>query len=1236
MQDTLFGTTRLVCLNLRTQQVVWDTDFGEPGVAMRKLECWERNFAFAGPPLVRGDRVYAGVGTSPMGEEESRVICFDRRTGVVLWERFLASVTTGRPMWGGGGGTFTSRLTVLEEDRGVLVAHSNLGAVAALDAVTGHVQWLSKYQRSNLGQNQGWGGVQVFSRPASPLVLHRGKMFALPQDRFDLLVVDLATGRIQSEPGKIETALDTPAWKDFHRLVGRMGDYLVFGSGRECCILNTATGKSHGLTVANTIGTGRGTIDGETLYLPCTDGGRGGLGMYYGQKMWRPFEQSIMWWQIGFGEGGNIARAGNYLLYATGTKLFLYTDSEIVRAEFRRRLEQSPPNPAAWLDYGQLMRENQKWAEAARGYLSFIEAVAGDSEWMARAREVRTELHGIFLKLGLESTSRKAHADAAAHFGRARDFAWDGPTLTEATRLLAGACESAAEANSVPTERRAWARRAVEEYQELVRRSPPGFVKPGEAMVWHPIRRFASSRIAGLMRKHGADAYAGVARAAEQELKRAGKNPAALKALADLYPESAAAIEALDLLAKQAESQGRWTAVAAALREIRSRLGDRWTPAQQKRLHDALEKSGDGERLDMELSRMEQLFEGAVRLGPEENDPTVAEYLQKARAAAASVRRRPAEPPPGSTATLSTWEPAAAVIGPLDLAVGWDLVAPGGLEPPKWPADFEFFARGSTIELWNIRSKKRVWTEPHPGGWMGLAFTEPPTVGRGVRVTVVAPGSPAARAGLQDGDVIRSVDGVEVSESDFDLASEGRAAGARLSIVYERGGETRRTDVTTAAWPAASRPAIVGAVFTGEGAIAVAWEDCVAAFDSADGRHLWTSRPLRSRFVLRAVHASADRVLAHEHHVPDKCRSAFRFIGERGAKAPLPAEDQNSRVLALDDSDGEPAWALGFRFDPATASHHAVRFLGGPLDSHAGVVVSGYQNNLRTVEVVPVSVADGREKEQGRIALTGTGGQPASAWTVDPATGTLWVVDAMGRDQRKLRSFTRPDYARGPEITLEPHVDPMAIGFGLAANADRIAVVSLSRHAAPPRVAVFSVRDGKVLASHRAGEGPLKDRLMPGLISTAPELRLIGGLLTMEPDGMLILYNESKSAPGAAATVKRASLTALSVAGGGLKIEWDAVTPTLISQAFADRDVLSVRSGPKGFFVTTFRGIPPGKSDEATVFAFHGRKEEGAVRKMIDDLVITTDTNGFRRDPAPARRGRIFLNRKGGLEILGD
>ena len=1235
MPDPLLGTTRLVCLNLRTQQVAWDTDFGEPAAQMRKLEFWDRNFAFSGPPLVRGDRVYAGIGTSPIREEESRVLCLDRRTGVPVWQRFLASANTG---WGrrGYSGSLVSRLTVLEEDRGVLIAHSNVGALAALDAVTGHVRWLSKYPRTNLGGNE-MGSPQIFSRPASPLVIHRGRIYALAQDCADLLVADLASGVIQKEAPKVEIMMVPRPWREFHRMVGRMGDYLVFGgaaASQDSCILNTASGSTYGLTQTPTAGTGRGIIDGETLYLPHMNGSSGGLGIYHGQRHWQAFERSTLWWPLGEGakgEGGNIVRAGNYLILTSATRISLITDVEVVRAEYRRRLEQSPPNPAAWLDYGQLMRTNERWSEAARGYLSFIESVQGDAEWMGRAREVRTELHGIFLKLGLEAAGRKLPVDAAAHYGRARDFAWDGPTMTEATRLLAGACETVAETQADPAERRAWARRAVEEYQELIRRSPPGFVKPGDSMLWVPIRRLASARIAGLLKRHGLEAYSGVARAADEELKRAGQNPASLRALADLYPESTAAIEALQRLADQAAGERRWVAVASALRDMRFRLGDRWTPAHQKRLHDALEKSGDAERLEAELTRMARQFEASQKMGPDEGSPTVADYLAKARPAAAGLSHRAPEAPPGSTATLSTWDAAVATSGPFQVPVSWDLIVPGGLEPNRWSADVEFFARGSAVELWNIRTKKRVWSAAHPGGWTGVAYSEAGATARGVLVTDVIADSPAAKAGLQPGDVIRSIDGVPVSEDDFDLATEARAPGVKLAVDYKRGEESRRAEIAPVAWPASSRPGIVGAVFTAEGSIVVGWEDLVAAFDLADGRSRWVSRPGRSRFVIRALHAASDRILAHEHYLQDRCRSSYRSLTRAGMPA-LPAEDQHSRVHALDESDGASVWALGLRFDWATAQHHSVQFVGRPLDSLAGVMVSGFQSNVRVLEFVPVAVEDGKAGQP--INLTAAGGQLATVWTVEPSTGTLWVIDASNPGRPKLRSYVRPDYARGVEIPLEAHLDAAATGYSLASNDSRVAVLSLSRQAASPRLAVFSTRDGSLVAAHRPTDGPLKDRQVPGLTPSS-ERRMLPGLLQMEPDGRLLLYNESRSSVESG-SIRRATLTALSIADGAFKIDWDAVTPTITPPALGEREVLSVRPGPKGYFVTTSRGLPPGKSEESTIVAFHSRKEEGAVRKLYDDLVLTTDAFGVRKDPAPVRRGRIFLNRKGGVEILGD
>jgi serine protease Do len=72
----------------------------------------------------------------------------------------------------------------------------------------------------------------------------------------------------------------------------------------------------------------------------------------------------------------------------------------------------------------------------------------------------------------------------------------------------------------------------------------------------------------------------------------------------------------------------------------------------------------------------------------------------------------------------------------------------------------------------------------------------------GLLVTAVAPGSPAARADIRPGDVLRTVDGKEVADGGqlrYSLATEG--VGRTLEVVLVRAGQERTVRVTLAAPP---------------------------------------------------------------------------------------------------------------------------------------------------------------------------------------------------------------------------------------------------------------------------------------------------------------------------------------------------------------------------------------------------------------------------------------------------
>ncbi len=79
-------------------------------------------------------------------------------------------------------------------------------------------------------------------------------------------------------------------------------------------------------------------------------------------------------------------------------------------------------------------------------------------------------------------------------------------------------------------------------------------------------------------------------------------------------------------------------------------------------------------------------------------------------------------------------------------------------------------------------------------GWMGITATDAwapsvPATPVGAVVASVAPGSPAASVGLEDGDVITAIDGYRVrSRAELDTMIYTQAAGTKVTVAFERAG----------------------------------------------------------------------------------------------------------------------------------------------------------------------------------------------------------------------------------------------------------------------------------------------------------------------------------------------------------------------------------------------------------------------------------------------------------------
>jgi serine protease Do len=106
----------------------------------------------------------------------------------------------------------------------------------------------------------------------------------------------------------------------------------------------------------------------------------------------------------------------------------------------------------------------------------------------------------------------------------------------------------------------------------------------------------------------------------------------------------------------------------------------------------------------------------------------------------------------------------------------------------------------------SVRSATQPGVPAQPG-YLGLTVDDRQDNGQAVRVDEVVPGGPAAKAGLQKGDVITSIGGLPIrSMDDMGRALQGHAEGTRLVFVVKRGAAERQQEVTLGRRPATLPP----------------------------------------------------------------------------------------------------------------------------------------------------------------------------------------------------------------------------------------------------------------------------------------------------------------------------------------------------------------------------------------------------------------------------------------------
>jgi hypothetical protein len=493
----------------------------------------------------------------------------------------------------------------------------------------------------------------------------------------------------------------------------------------------------------------------------------------------------------------------------------------------------------------------------------------------------------------------------------------------------------------------------------------------------------------------------------------------------------------------------------------------------------------------------------------------------------------------------------------------------------------------------------------------------------------VKQGSPAEKAGLKKDDLLVSIDGTALRSSTIGELLSALTPGASVEIVARRGAADLKLRATLAPMPTELRPGIIGASFTREGALAVAWEDQLASVDLATGEILWTFRVSRDRFYFHAFHATEGRLYVYEAVRGDRFSDPMRLPGA-GAQAVFKPEDAHHLLFCLSDFTGEVLWARKFPFEPTNPGQEfKIEFMGKYFADHVSFLhmnsrTGMYEWALWMIPAQPGARAESAVlREPQRRPLLGQ----KLAHAVDEDSATFYyVADIPERRDRTLYSLNlnpaRQNF-KPVEIALQQKFMPQNFNYStcsLAADRDYIAlVVSPPQPGADHKIWVWKTAD-------------LKDRQVSLLEGrTLPVNRPAG--LGIGSDGLLYVYNVPREKTQGGNPSGRAYITAFRLRSAtGVEPAWDAKAPLMTDT------MLATMTHDAGNFelLATPRASQTGDSGEKPMAVVYDRQAEGYVRMDRADLVLPSDTPGELGLPALAWRGRIYILSSKALEIYGD
>lgn len=190
------------------------------------------NCEFEGCPLPVGDRLFVCITERSSVQIRRFVAAFARNSGKLLWR----SMPLAAGMIEGASDANLVSHQMLSYRDGSVYLNTNLGVIAALDAMDGQVKWLVRYPRSQV-EDAAYPESQRFRyRDMTPCLVDQDVVYCAPADRAEIFALDASTGDL------LWSTVPEHSADLVHLLTARDGELVA--AGDRLVWFDTATGKS--------------------------------------------------------------------------------------------------------------------------------------------------------------------------------------------------------------------------------------------------------------------------------------------------------------------------------------------------------------------------------------------------------------------------------------------------------------------------------------------------------------------------------------------------------------------------------------------------------------------------------------------------------------------------------------------------------------------------------------------------------------------------------------------------------------------------------------------------------------------------------------------------------------------------------------------------------------------------------------------------------------------------------